>query len=126
MPFENISIIYRKVKFLLGMVVVLSVMTLVGCTSLPSSSGDFDSKGLPNSKYFVGGGLDIQWRAPQPGTAYLVDEKTARIVITRSLDTDDEYEFDPGSIESDVAKQIFGVNLNELKFSLYFIPTNQE
>ena len=78
----------REVRLLFGIIFLLTVMSLAGCSSLTSSSCDFNSKGLPNQKYFVGGGLDIQWRAPQPGTAYLVEEKTGRIVITKSIDTE--------------------------------------
>jgi len=104
-------------------------MSLTGCSSFePTDSGDFNSKGLPSQRYLVGGGLDIGWIAKQAGTAYLVEEKTGKIVMTKSLDIDDEFdfEFSPDSVEPEDTKAIFGVEMSELKFSLYFIPTVQE
>lgn len=118
---------YRKVKPLIGMFVFLVSMILAGCTSLTSDSmGDFNSKGLPSPKYLVGGGLEIEWMATQAGTAYLVEEKTGKIIMTKSLEAEDEFEFSPGSIEPEETKKIFGVEMSELKFSLYFIPAAKE
>ncbi len=120
---------YRKVRFLFRVLVLLTTMSLIGCASFdPVGSGDFNSKGLPNQKYLVGGGLDIEWIAKQTGTAYLVEEKTGKIIMTKSLDEDDEFEFEfsPDSIEPEDVNAIFGAEMSELLFSLYFIPTTQE
>ena len=123
----NLNTVFQEIKFLFGAFVVLAIMFLAGCSSITYyKDTNFDSNGLPNHKYLVGAGLDIQWRSPQAGTVYLVEEKTSRIVITRSLDEDDEFEFNHGSVEEEETKKIFGVNLNELRFSLYFIPTIQD
>ncbi|MBN1971996.1 MAG: hypothetical protein JW787_00025 [Sedimentisphaerales bacterium] len=69
--------------------------------------------------------MEIEWIAPQAGTAYLVEETTYKIVMTKSLDKGEEFEFSPGSVEPDEAKTIFGVEMSELKFSLYFIPVEK-
>jgi hypothetical protein len=119
----------RKVRFLLGMLILLTTMLLIGCASFDAvGSGDFNSKGLPNQRYLVGGGLDIQWRTPEAGTAYLVEEKTGKIVMTKTLGTGEEFEFEfsPDSVEPEETEAIFGIEMSELKFSLYFIPTDQE
>lgn len=104
---------------------VLTAVVFAGCgTSMLSSTGDFNSNGLPKQKYFVGGGLDIDWVAPQAGTAYLVEETTGKIIMTKSLEADDTFDFSTGSAEPEGAKEIFGVEMSKLKFSLYFIPKN--
>ena len=138
----NPNTILQKVKFLFGAFVVLAIMALAGCSPVTSNKevnieskapikqkniveGNFDSKGLPNRKYLVGGGLDIEWRVPQNGTVYLVEETTGKIVITKSFPADKVFEFNPGSTEPEKTKEIFGIDMSELKFSLYFIPNTK-
>ena len=100
-------------------------MLPAGCMSMrPYSGKDFDSKGLPNQKYLVGGGLQIEWVAPEAGTAYLVEETTGKIVMTKSMQPGDKFEFNPGQADPKEAKEIFGVEMSELKFSLFFVPAN--
>ena len=107
--------------------VLAAIAVLTGCqTELVSDTGGyFNSKGLPNSKYFVGGGLEIVWDAPQDGTAYLVEETTGKFIMTKSLKADERFDFSPGSVQPDEAKSVFGVEMAKLKFSLYFIPTTE-
>jgi len=123
----NINTIFQEIKFLFGAFVVLVIMFLAGCSSMTyDKDANFDSDGLPNHKYLVGGGLDIEWKAPTAGTAYLVEESTKKIIKTDYLDPEEEIEFSPGKIDEEEAKKFFGIELNKLKFSLYFIPTTQE
>ena len=115
--------VFQGIRYLFGSIVVLAIMILSGCSSMPSSrGGDFNSKGLPYSKYKVGGGLDIKWSVPARGTAYLVEEKTGKIVMTKSYSPGQEFKFSPGSSEPEKFEEIFGVEVSESKFSLYFIP----
>jgi len=114
---------FRKIRPVIGIFFVLTAMTLTGCASFTSNmGGDFNSKGLPNQKYYVGGGLEIKWRSLQAGTAYLVEEKTGKLVMTKSIGVGEEFEFSPGSAEPAEAEKYFGIEMSELKFSLYFIP----
>ncbi|MEJ2647857.1 MAG: hypothetical protein P8016_05540 [Sedimentisphaerales bacterium] len=111
---------------LAGIAIFSVAISLAGCgSSMIGSTGDFRSNGLPKQKYLVGGGLDVEWVAPQAGTAYLVEENTHKIIMTKSLEADEEFEFSPGSAEPEEAKQIFGVEMSKLKFLLYFIPAEQ-
>jgi hypothetical protein len=116
----------HNIKRLIGIFFVFGAMILAGCGSMRTYSGkDFDSKGLPNQKYLVGGGLQIEWVAPQKGTAYLVEETTGKIVMTKSLQPGDTFEFSPGQADPKEAKEVFGVDMSELKFFLFFVPANK-
>lgn len=81
----------------------------------------FTDKGLPKPCYFVGGGFDLQYKAPCDGTLYVVEETSKKIVVTRSLATDDRYE-ETFSIDDLQAREAFGKRMSELDFNLYFIP----
>ena len=118
---------FHKIRLLFGMAVFLAAIVLNGCGSfISNSAGNFNSLKLPNSEYFVGGGLEIEWIAPQAGTAYLVEEKTYKIVMTKSLDEGEEFEFSIGDVDNEDAKKIFGVeDSSHLAFSLYFIPVKK-
>src|SRR5262245_56049603 len=46
--------------------------------------------GRPPSSRIVGGGAQIDWQAPEDGTAVLVERITGKIVITRTLKAHDD------------------------------------
>jgi hypothetical protein len=118
----NRNSVFSKILIFAG-IVVLAAITLPGCgSSMIGPTDDFNSNGLPKQKYLVGGGLDVEWVAPQAGTAYLVEQNTRKIVVTKSLEAGERFEFSPGSAEPKEAKQIFGVEMSKLKFMLYFVP----
>lgn len=81
----------------------------------------FTDKGLPKPCYFVGGGFDLQYKAPCDGTLYVVEETSRKIVVTRSLDKDDTYE-QTFSMDDLQARETFGKRMSELDFNAYFIP----
>ena len=117
----------KKINMNCIILAVLAVIVLTGCKAemVSDTDGDFNSKGLPNSRYFIGGGLEIVWTAPQEGTAYLVEENTGKFIITKSLEADEKFDFSPGNVKPQEAKEIFGVEMSKLKFCLYFIPTEE-
>ena len=118
---------FRKNISFLGIVVVLSAVILPGCGSFVSDMGNnFNSDGLPKQKFFVGGGLQIDWIAPVDGTIYLVEENTRKILMTKSLEAGEDFELSVSDMNSDEAKKLLGVSdISKLNFSLYFIPTKE-
>ena len=112
----------KGINHVFVLAIILGSLVLAGCGSPMGQTGDFDGNGVPHQKYLVGGGMQIEWTAPQPGTAYLVENHSEKILMTKSLDTDDEFEFSAGSAEPEDIKQAFGIEMSELKLALYFIP----
>jgi hypothetical protein len=78
---------------------------------------------LPDKPRLVGGGMVIEWRAPEPGTAYLVEKETGKLIETHSLDTDEVYSFAATSIvQADEFEQMLGIKFSRAHFLLYFKP----
>jgi hypothetical protein len=78
---------------------------------------------LPDKPRLVGGGMVIEWRAPEPGTAYLVEKQTGKMIETRSLDTDEVYSFSATSVvQADEFEQMLGIRFANAQFLLYFKP----
>jgi len=48
---------------------------------------------LPHGSRVVGGGLAIEWTAPEPGSAILREETTRRVVATQTLEAGDSFDF---------------------------------
>jgi hypothetical protein len=100
------------------------MMAAAGCSTMGLQGGD-----LPRGAKVVGGGFLIDWEAPTPGTAYLVETKSGKIVETRSLDEDDSYDFEMSLDDEDVVKTFenaFGVPMEKAKLVLYFKPAGPE
>ena len=113
---------FRKIYQVFIFVIVLGSLIPAGCGAPTSSRGSgiyFDNKGLPRSNYYVGGGFNIEWNTQHNGTAYLVEENKGIIIEMKLLKSGDKYEFSP---DPEILKEIFGVEISELKISLYFIP----
>ena len=72
---------------------LLMLSFLAGC----GTTGQLEADGLPGEEYLVGGGLMIDWEAPEDGTAYLVEKETGKIIETRSLKEGDSYTFSASS-----------------------------
>ena len=79
---------------------------------------------LPDAPQMVGGGMLIEWKAPERGTAYLVEKQTGKIVETRSLEQDEVYSFAATSVvQADEFEQMLGIRFSRARFLLYFEPT---
>lgn len=99
-------------------------LALTGCTTSP----------LPKGARLVGGGLDIRYSSPTPGTVILIERTSGRIVATKSLEGNGhEFHFSPNSYDNgDVLAAMFSTvpaKEGELTpvptntfFELYFVP----
>jgi hypothetical protein len=99
---------------------ILSVTLLIlagGCATGPA----FDSRGVPQPRYLVGGGFEYSYRAPANGTLYYVEETKGKILRTMSISKGmmDDYKVDdPAKV-----KDVLGVDMQNAKFNLYFVPS---
>jgi len=95
------------------------ILTVGGCTSSRRPA----VVQLPDSPRLVGGGLIIGWKAPERGTVYLIEERTGKIVETRSLEEGDVYSFAATSVvQADELEQVLGIRFSRARFQLFFEP----
>lgn len=81
---------------------------------------------LPDTPRLVGGGMMIEWKAPEPGTAYLIERQTGKIIETRSLPAGGVFTFTATSIvQADEFEQMLGIRFSQARFLLYFEPADQ-
>jgi hypothetical protein len=82
---------------------------------------------LPDAPRLVGGGMMIEWKAPERGTVYLVEKQTGKIVETRSLEKGEVYSFAATSVvQADEFEQMLGIKFARAHFQLYFEPAGEE
>jgi hypothetical protein len=82
--------------------------------------GGFTEDGIPARRYQVGGGLDVEYKAPADGTLYWVEEQTRKILETRSVKQEEVAESNRTPEEVGTA---VGRPPNAVSVSLYFIPS---
>ena len=111
--------------------VILAVVgsLVVGCQSLPWNRYDlrddvFDYDGTPDSKYLVGGGYFIIYRADVEGELFLVDEASERLLATVSLQPGEEHEMIYDIRDEKLAANLdaLGIDPQKAKFKLFFVP----
>ena len=79
--------------------------------------------GLPSNARVVGGGPQIEWNAPVAGTAILKEMTSGKILVTKSLDEQDKFEFTLDLANTEAIKALLGTNgLVQARFQLYFAP----
>jgi hypothetical protein len=72
----------------------------------------------------VGGGVMIEWKAPEAGTVYLVEKTTGKIVETRSLEEGEKYTWTVTSVvQAEDLQELLGIKFSRARFLLYFEPT---
>ncbi len=99
---------------------LLGVLLLIGGCGPDKHAAAFR---LPDTPRLVGGGIMIGWKAPQPGTVYLVEQRTNKIIETRSLDEGEVYSFAATSVvQADDFEQMLGIRFGKARFMLYFEP----
>ncbi len=126
---------FRNFNGIVIALVVLGTLILSGCSSFCETKkvkldSDFDSQGLPNPKYLVGGGYEIDWVASVDGTAYLVvstpneELYPTKLIMTKACKSGESFELSSDDISKDDIKKLYAhdLNMSALKFSLYFIP----
>jgi hypothetical protein len=112
-------------KTALIIMVVLGLF-LGGCATV-CSSGAFGSDGLPKQEYYVGGGFNLHYQAKMPGTVYVVEEISGKLLITESVGIDHPYELsiDPSDEDHLARLMSMGMNPEDIKLGLYFVPSKE-
>ncbi len=94
------------------------------CLSVIVLAAGCATSGLPKGSRVIGGGDNFMWMAPEDGTGILREETTKRIVTTQSLTEGTSFRF-PSTFQHQEALKRFGQPmLANLKFVLYFVPSN--
>ena len=100
----------------------VGILAMAGC----HSQEQYRPAYLSDTSRLVGGGLKIQWEAPEPGTVYLVEKRTGKLVQTFTLKTGESYEFAVESmVDADELEQLIGINMDKAQFLLYFKPASR-
>ena len=105
----------KKICLLLSLVFLASWFT--GCTN-----AEYSQKILQNRKYLVGGGLFIDFIAPEDGTVIYADASSHKILVTKSILAGEKFEMN--LMKRDDAEKILEnyIELSKLNPQLYFIP----
>lgn len=107
-------------RYLMAGLAIVTMLAFCGCSG-PERSLQAD--GLPGEEYLVGGGMMIDWEAPEAGTAYLVEKMSGKIIETRSLAEGDSYTFSVGSSkQASEFEMMLGIKFSDARFLLYFQP----
>jgi hypothetical protein len=111
-------------------IVLALIMSLLGAVLMVGgceSNGRSPLVRLPKSPRLVGGGMVIEWKAPERGTVYLVEKQTGKIIETRSMEAGEAYSFAATSIiQADEFEQMLGIKFSKARFQLYFEPAGEE
>ncbi len=120
MTVENGS---RPFVLIAALVLLGVVLAAGGCGSEQRSQMEY----LPGEQYLVGGGFIIDWEAPEPGTVYLIERQTGKIVETRTLAEGEAYTFEVSSIvQADELEELLGISFAKTRFMLYFEPAKEK
>jgi hypothetical protein len=106
-----------------GRLLVVSAVLVSGCATTGAKHGV-----VFQDKYIVGGGFQVEYRAPEPGRAILVDVSSGRALMTESLGTGGLFEssMDPGDPGIAEFMSTLGIDLAEANLVLYFIPDSTQ
>lgn len=109
----------------IGVVIMtVALVTVTGCQTFQTSSGDlFGVGGIPGDEYRVGGGYQIRYVAPEAGVVYLVEHRSGTLLGTESLNRGQMFEFFPSQEVVDGFKRV-DVDLSKGEFVIYFVPSS--
>ena len=112
-----------KRHFIIASILGGILLFMVSC----ASTRVFTETGMPHAKFQVGGGWEINYKAPSNGTLYWVETKGGKILQTQSVQKGKEVEFGamPDPTDPDIIKaveELMGVPLGEVDLRLYFVP----
>ena len=84
----------------------------------------FDHDGMPDSKFLVGGGYVIIYRADVEGELFLVDKASERLLATVSLQPGEEHEMIYDIRDEKLAANLdaLGIDPKKAEFKLFFVP----
>lgn len=95
------------------------MLAMAGCESQPTSRPVY----LSGDARLVGGGLKIEWQAPEPGTVYLVEKRSGKLVQTFTLKAGEMYDFAIESVvDAEELGSMLGIDIAKAQFLLYFKP----
>ncbi|HSR88710.1 MAG TPA: hypothetical protein VLL07_07120 [Pontiella sp.] len=84
----------------------------------------FDHNGIPDSRFLVGGGYFIIYRADVEGELFLVEEVSERLLATVSLQSGEDHEMVYDIRDEKLAANLdaLGIDPKTAKFKLFFVP----
>ena len=108
------------------LVIGLLAVSFAGCNSSTGIAGksistaDFNQYGIPNARYQIGGGMEIDFTAPQAGTFYYVELTSQAILFCKHLKANEKYKLDSdeiGDIADDYIKHITDVFMEQRDYN---------
>ncbi|MFA9479340.1 hypothetical protein ACERK3_13705 [Phycisphaerales bacterium AB-hyl4] len=101
-----------------------------GCTYAgPDPARDLVRAGENPNDYLVGGGVMLKYRAPEAGTAVMLDRTGGRIIATESLKEGDLFDVQLDPTDEDVREGFRqasgGIPLEKADIRLYFFPSDK-
>lgn len=102
----------------MGMAAICAVALVVaGC----APRGLARLEDLPGEEHLVGGGLTINWQAPEDGIVYLFEKRTGKLIETRSLKEGETYTFAvETAVDAADMEGLLGIDIARAEFLLYF------
>lgn len=106
-----------------GVLVVIGALFIAGCATTGAKSDI-----LFEDKYIVGGGFEIEYQAPEPGRAILVDRTSGRMLMTESLQKAGRFESTTDLSDPEISQILssLGIDLAKAELVLYFIPDSTQ
>lgn len=101
--------------------VALCLLVTSGCVFI--GSVEAEKACLPKDAKKVAGGYEISYLVPEDGTIMLIDQKTNKHILTRSLTAGTTYNFSVENVDQQQYKK-WGIDLNKANFVLYYYPKN--
>ncbi|MCE5184916.1 MAG: hypothetical protein LLF76_02180 [Planctomycetaceae bacterium] len=104
-----------------GVIVALAAISLLlaeGCVFIADNTIEPDN--FHNARH-AGGGLEISYIAPEDGVLKLIDERTDRNLMSKSVTKGELYEFSAKALDPAEEKQ-WGVDIKKANFVLFFYP----
>ncbi len=105
-----------------AVVVAVSLLTAGGCVINTGSIGE-RGVGMPHEAAKVGGGYTISYVLPEAGTVLLVDQRTQKHILSKSMEAGSEFAFDALNVDRAQYKK-WGIDPDKANFVLYFHPKN--
>ena len=108
-------------------VVVAAILGIVLAVAGCAPRGSARLEDLPGEQRLVGGGLMINWQAPEDGIVYLIEKRTGKLVETRSLHEGETYAFTvETAVDAADMESLLGINIAQTEFLLYFEPAESQ
>jgi hypothetical protein len=107
-------------KKLIYFVALVALLVLAG--GQDAGNYAFDQYEQLKTENLVGGGFEIDYTAPSDGTVFQVEKTSGKISRTKTLVKGEKFNNNFTSLDDKTAKTLFGLNVKEMNFELYFVP----